>query len=298
VGRTLLFIGFIFGNDYAEYQKDLDHLFKGKQYFDASSKICGGKTYFDPIQLGILIALPGQTVPMHYDVPYFFGATRFHLPQWLLVVMDSSKLFKDIRIPQVQGVAYLHQWENNLYNQSGGQFFYYPEEPGGKIMAIDPIFNSAIVLDGSIVIHGVDVFKPDYPDFPILDKSDINELHYEGNDQWKVYVNGKPKFNSYHSKDLRISLVWRARCFKDEEEKKKYDNANILTVEYILDTLFQDLIKRGKINEKPTDPMEIAPILIENYINYPYSKESAVPINYCVLGNFYPIFKPLTSLLC
>jgi len=293
VSRALSFIGFIFGNDYGEYKEELDFLFKGEQYVKSATKICGGKSYFDPIQLGIIIMLPGQTVPMHFDVPYFFGATRFHIPQWLLVVMETSGLFKDIRIPQVQGVAYLHQWENNVYNNSGGQFFYYPEGPGGVIMSIDPIFNSAIVLDGSIVVHGVDLFKKEYP-FPILNKSDKNDIRYEGNDEWSIYVNGVSKHKRYQSKDLRISLVWRARCFKDEEEKKKYDNAPALSIPKILDILYTDLKKKGVIKEAPKDLMEAGLLLVDHYVNYPYP-DTLVPINYCMLGALYPKLNPYLS---
>ena len=53
-------------------------------------------------QLDILLILPGQELPMHLNVPYFWGADRNSLPHWLLVVMKNSGLFEDIFIPQVQ----------------------------------------------------------------------------------------------------------------------------------------------------------------------------------------------------
>ena len=53
-------------------------------------------------QLDILLILPGQELPMHLNVPYFWGADRNNFPHWLLVVMKNSKLFENIFIPQVQ----------------------------------------------------------------------------------------------------------------------------------------------------------------------------------------------------
>lgn len=53
--------------------------------------------------------MPGQTVAVHIDSPYFWGASRFTFPQWLLVAMVFSGLFADKFVHQVQVVGYLHQ---------------------------------------------------------------------------------------------------------------------------------------------------------------------------------------------
>jgi hypothetical protein len=47
---------------------------------------------------------------MHYDAPWFWGASRFTMPQWILVVMEQSKLWEPAVVRQLQGVAYLHNW--------------------------------------------------------------------------------------------------------------------------------------------------------------------------------------------
>ena len=59
--------------------------------------------------------VPGQAVPMHYDSPWFWGASRFTMPQWLLVVMEQSKLWEPAVVRQLQGVAYLHDWKGAEY---------------------------------------------------------------------------------------------------------------------------------------------------------------------------------------
>jgi hypothetical protein len=39
---------------------------------------------------------------MHLDAPYFWGASRVSVPQWLLVSMVFSGLFQDKFVDQVQ----------------------------------------------------------------------------------------------------------------------------------------------------------------------------------------------------
>lgn len=79
-----------------------------------------------------LLQVPGQQVATHYDVPWFYGASRFTLPQWLLVVMDRSGLWADRVVPQMQGVAYLHKWPKERTN-NGGNFFFYPAGPYDRV---------------------------------------------------------------------------------------------------------------------------------------------------------------------
>ncbi len=98
-------------------------------------------------QLDILLMLPGQELPMHLNVPYFWGANRSSFPHWLLVLMKNSELFEDIFIPQVQGVSWLNtEYEEeksadaNLLKElvdfegEGGDFYLYPykEDTGSK----------------------------------------------------------------------------------------------------------------------------------------------------------------------
>lgn len=149
--------------------------------------------------------LPGQELPMHLNVPYFWGADRNQLPHWLLVLMKSSKLFEDIFIPQVQGVSWLDteagrpaagtldevestQHDENFthgfvqWDGEGGDFYLYPyvdpeadekqSEKEGKVakdaetreqnkyVILKRKYNSAIILDGAQVIHGVDRYRP------------------------------------------------------------------------------------------------------------------------------------------
>ena len=101
---------------------------------------------------------------MHYDLPWFRskfkfqdnepsnvvslfcsdGANRHNTPQWLLLAMAGSGLWEEDLLPQVQGVAYIHQ------NQTihGGDFFLYPYGPGAPAVVAPADANSAIVVNG------------------------------------------------------------------------------------------------------------------------------------------------------
>jgi hypothetical protein len=42
----------------------------------------------DPLDIQAIIALPGQLVSHHLDIPWYWGASRFNIPQWLLAAME------------------------------------------------------------------------------------------------------------------------------------------------------------------------------------------------------------------
>ena len=120
--------------------------------------------------------------------------------------MYQSNLFKDILIPQIQGVAYLHKWKAT--KERGGQFFFYPEGPSGKHLEILPHPNSGIVCDGSRMVHGTATYVPSSLPPPIS-KDHTNHLKYLGDSKWTLISNGK-EIQNYTTSDFRISFVWRA----------------------------------------------------------------------------------------
>lgn len=156
-------------------------LLRSEAYKEAGRVTCGGREALDPVNIGIIMALPGQLVPVHIDTPLFWGRTRYNLPQWLLIAVEQSGLFKDIEIRQTQGVAYLHSWVNTTRDL--GAFYYYPNGTDGPSVSFPPDFNTAIVFDGSTIVHGVDVWKP-WIEPPELDST--MELKYIGNEEWHL----------------------------------------------------------------------------------------------------------------
>lgn len=145
-------------DDSLHHMPGVAKLFASRQYRDAVQDLCPGRPLLDPFQMAAianvraphctvdvlpqppsllccavwLLQVPGQQVATHYDVPWFYGASRFTLPQWLLVVMDRSGLWADRVVPQMQGVAYLHKWPKERTN-NGGNFFFYPAGPYDRV---------------------------------------------------------------------------------------------------------------------------------------------------------------------
>jgi hypothetical protein len=98
----------------------IHELFHSEKFQAAAKYICPADAQvLDPFQYTFIIQVPGQTVPLHVDAPYYWGANRLTVPQWLLAAMTFSNLFKDKFIDQVQVVGYLHEWQTREDSDSG-----------------------------------------------------------------------------------------------------------------------------------------------------------------------------------
>jgi hypothetical protein len=81
----------------------IKELFEKESFVSAAQRVCPpDQQTLDPFQFNLIVQVPGQTVPLHLDAPYFWGASRFEFPQWLLATMVFSGLFQDRFIHQVQ----------------------------------------------------------------------------------------------------------------------------------------------------------------------------------------------------
>jgi hypothetical protein len=94
---------------FAHYIFDMDQfaitkaLFESDSFTRAAQTVCpSDEQYIDGFQMNLLVQVPGQTVAAHTDAPYFWGASRFLFPQWLLIAMTHSGLFRDKYINQVR----------------------------------------------------------------------------------------------------------------------------------------------------------------------------------------------------
>lgn len=160
------------------------------------------------------------------------------------------------------------------------------------------------IVDGSKVVHAAVVYKKDQTP-PFLDKSAKNELVFLGNDAWQLQTNGKPVKN-YTFDDLRISIVYRARCFANQAEAEKFKNlpeSERMSLSYVLEKLKAELVRRGVISRAKIDtmsPLELGLFLVDAYITYPLppSDRAWLPFNYCALGKAVPALQPLTDLIC
>jgi hypothetical protein len=283
-------------------------LFESENYLKQAKAICEMESsekdpILDPMMLAMIIALPGQMVAMHYDLPWFYGADRWDFPGWFLVAMHSSGLFDDIRIPQVQGVAYLHTYNTTTDNKRGG-FYFFPNGTGAPYQVQDASRNTAIICDGTRMVHGTQTFQKEVVP-PPLRKDSKYGMRYIGEQKWEFYEfsadsSQKEVVRVYDESDLRITLVWRQRCFRDTNELNRFRDRSTkrLDLQETLDRMVSHLVATRKMAGRPSTAIKTAFALIEHYTRYPFSPDHAIPYNYCTLEMLLPEnFRPYMSAL-
>lgn len=271
----------------------------------AAKAVCpaGLSTHLDPFQFNFIIQVPGQSVALHLDPPYFFGANRFHFPQWLLVAMEFSNLFAKDFVHQIQVVAYIHEWEAGP--EDAGEFVYFPND--NTVGTVSPQPGAGTIIDGSKTIHAAKIYRPNATP-PHLPKNDSCTLTFLQGDDWGVVCKEAGILAKYTTHDLRISTVYRARCFSSPEEAADYADRGfkqMMPLEQILGTFIKDMVTQKKVlasEEKGWEMprFDLAQLIIETYIKYPYpSVEDAwLPINFCALPLVLPWTSAVIDLLC
>lgn len=275
-------------------------LFASEEFQAVARSVCPpDKQVLDPFQFNFITQVPGQTVAMHVDAPYFWGATRFQFPQWLLACMVFSNLFQDKFIDQVQVVAYLHRWTD--VSRRAGEFVYWDTE-ADEPKRIPPTPRAGSAVDGSKTVHAAAVYQPN-ADLPYLDKSKDNRLTYKGSDLWELTSNNL-SLRNYSTEDLRLTIVYRARCFRSQDEVQTFrqlSNKEAMSLESILQTFKEDLVRRRRASASQLDSMsrlDFAFLLLDEYIQYPWPPSSLVPYNYCAVMKLLPQLKPILQIFC
>jgi len=214
------------------------------------------------------ILVPGQELAVHTDVPEFRGANRKVTPEWLLVVMHHSGLFDRWRMPIATGISYFG-------GGHGGELAYYPDGAAGEAATYAPRHNTAVVLDTDSVFHGVDRVLGDEKDLARIRAG--MRLFHEGDGRWTVrdgdHVSKSDKVvSAYDEDEVRLSISWKAYCFTDDAERDAWrTNTDDLSLETILDTLVDDLVRRGRLaggDDRPPDA-ELGRMLIDEYVKFP-----------------------------
>ena len=281
----------------------IKELFASKHFQSVAKEICpADKSVLDPFQFNFILQLPGQTVPLHLDAPYFFGASRFQFPQWVLVSMVFSDLFRARFVDQVQVVGYLHKFDAS---GRGGEFVAFTE--GAKDPVVVPSMSfSGTAVDGSKTVHAARQYMPESP-LPLINKDKNNKLVYVGDGKWSLESDGE-KLRDYETDDIRMTIVYRARCFKDEKERQRFGAEQVsaknleryedmLELDDVLKTFADDLAKRGLVTSAEQalsmKRLKLANLILDTYIRYPTNLERVLPINYCIVTKEFPKLKPL-----
>lgn len=269
-------------------------LFAETHFLAAAKAICpADKQYLDPFQANFILGAPGQTVPLHLDAPYFWGASRFELPQWLLAMMVSSGMWQEQYIDQVQIVAYLHDWND----ERGGNFIYW-DDPTQRMKFVPPKPRSGSAVDGAKTVHAGDVYMADHVP-PVLDKSVPHALRFEeSNNTWSLVSNGRHR-HSYREDEIRLAIVYRARCFRSAEEFERFRNqpeSSLMQLDDILQRFALDLERRGRVRSaqeaRALAPLDLALLILDEYIPYPLPTTALIPFNYCAIVINYPWLAP------
>jgi hypothetical protein len=281
-----------------------DELFRRENFLAAAREICPDDAQvLDPFQFNLIIQVPGQTVATHIDGAYFKGANRFHYPQWLLAVMKFSGLFEADFQHQVQVVAYFHEWTN--IEDRDGAFVYWGDNSGTR-GSVYPRGRYGSAVDGSKTVHAASLYRNgDRRNPPLLDKSRDNRLTHLGGDAWAI-KDGDHILANYTYDDLRSTIVYRARCFRTERERRDFAEGRdaVIPLDVILRRLAADLVDRGLVPSVDAamtmDRLKYALLLLDTYAPYPDPalSDALVHLNYCALPKLAPWTEPLLSLVC
>lgn len=294
VSRVFGFMKYIY--NYTEYPLPT-RLLSEPKFQKLAKDVCPtDRKHLDPIQVNLVVQLPGQTVATHIDAPYFWRASRFHYPIWYLAVMMFSGLFQDQFVNQVQVVGYYHKWTDT--NRSGVFKFWNSKDPVPQLSF--PVSRSANAVDGSKVVHAADFYMPHVRP-PTMPDSTTNILRFNKETKAWDLVSDDTVLKSYPEDDIRFSVVYRARCFRDEEERLAYHKAqdNPMTLDEINARFYEDLYKRGVLPQgKKLAPYELGTLLLDTYVKYPISHDALIPWNYCAIDRLFPKLKPVVDLLC
>lgn len=274
----------------------LEKLFESPGFLAGARAVCPpGKPFIDPFQFNFIVNAPGQSVATHVDGVYFWGATRFQFPQWLLAAMKFSGLWEDRFVDQIQVVAYVHRWQD--WDHKEGKFVYYTDN-SGEWHTINPVPRSANVVDGSKTVHSATVYMESVE--PVRMKpTSKNSLDYKGDDRWQI-VSDDQVLSNLTTDDLRISVVYRAKCFKDAAEAERFHNqkdSDMLTLDEVLATFKQDMARKG-ISTDGLSAFDLGLKILSTYVKYPLPPKPLVPYNYCALPRLFPILKSVLDPLC
>lgn len=277
-------------------------LFDDPSFLALARRVCPvSKQHLDPFQFNFILQLPGQTVAAHIDAAYFWGATRFQFPQWLLAAMVFSGRFEDRFVNQVQVVAYLHRW--HPASRRGGRAGGFVHWAGGSDSEWEiPSYLAGSAIDGSKSVHAADIYLGGAasPRLPRIDKSRRNVLRFEGPadaDGWALRVNGEELLQRYSTDDLRMSVVYRARCFESADEAEAFDGnggppEQKLSLSDVLSTLADEMVQRGAVASAEAalklDRRTLAVLILDTFVHYPLPQEAWLPFNYCALPSLLP----------
>ena len=238
--------------------------------FVEAARAVHGRPVIEPAIVFANFMVPGQELAVHTDVPEFRGANRKLHPQWLLVAMRHSGLFEEYRMPIATGVAWFH-------DARGGEFASWPDGPTRPGAVRTVTADSALVLDTDSVFHGVEPI--DAPDDEIAPLQPGMTLDFVGDRRWAVH-GGDATVAALRLEraavlgeleGLLLRRRRRARRVAPTTPRTSISSA-------ILARLVDDLRARGRIDGEVPPSKELALLIIDEYIRFPFRPRCMAPL--------------------
>ncbi len=200
-----------------------------------------------PVAMMTNLNLPSPEAPFHLDLPFFRGAQNKEVPSWMLAPMGYSGLFHEWAIPVASAITW-------FYEGIGGEFEYWPDGLGNPSRTeAPPYFNRCVLADNEYMYHRVGGIGPSELQQSYDDVGYDATLQLNDHDKWELIDNGKLR-ETFDFAQVRVSVLWKAHCFKNEAEAASYDDhTHDLTPQLVADVFCAELKRRGIPYQEPGD---------------------------------------------
>jgi len=246
-----VFIAPVFRGDWA-YETplidDVDDLLHHQEFSDAARGIFGSDCVRPfSVYCNLTWQIPFPQGPGHLDVAEYRGINRTDHPIWLLTVMNHSRLFEAERVPIATSVAW-------FYEGSDGGLDYWPDGHDAPPRTHEGnIFNTAIVGDNDRMFHRVRPTGAAEKGLISGLTPDARLVHC-GGEAWAIEDRGETRAE-FDYRELRISLSWKARIFRDERDEKRFlERTEDISIDEVWRRFDVDLERRGIDHERPENP--------------------------------------------
>jgi hypothetical protein len=239
-----------------------DSIFLHNPNWIAAARESFGAAIVIPVKCLLNVSAPMEELGVHIDLPTFRGFVPTSETKGLLMAMIHSGLFYDWMVPFASGLAWFYRGE-------GGAFLYWDE--GGEApphVVGPPFWNTGVMSDNEAMFHGVSaVGSPAERErfTGLVRRSD--RLFHVADDRWEIRDDERVAAR-LDAAALRMSLLWKARVFRDEAHQASFDDSDFdLTPALIADVFLEDLAAKGIAARKPPDPLDPAwqDLLVRSY---------------------------------
>ncbi|MEH6495500.1 MAG: hypothetical protein V7740_07150 [Pseudomonas marincola] len=192
-----------------------------------------------PVAMMTNLNLPAPGAPFHLDLPFFRGAQNREVPSWMLAPMGYSGLFHNWAIPVASAITW-------FYDGVGGEFEYWPNGLNQPSLTESPPYSNRCVLaDNEYMYHRVGAIGDP------AEQNNYDDIGYDAtlclsdDRKWNV-VQDEKTTATFDYGQVRISILWKAYCFKDEAEAGSFDDhSHDLNPQMVADVFCADMKRRG-----------------------------------------------------